>query len=75
MKKLLGILMIAGTLAACNSGSDADSKSDSAKNAVDSTADAKIDKIDSTRDVQKEKIDSMASKKDSVATTKENKKH
>jgi hypothetical protein len=66
MKKLFGILLIAGTLAACNNGNDADSKADSAKDAVDSAANAKIDKIDSARDVQKDKIDSMADKKDSA---------
>jgi hypothetical protein len=75
MKKILGILMIAGTLTACNTGADADSKADSTKEAIDSAADAKIEQIDSARDEKKEKIDSLANKNDTTKTAKEDKKH
>jgi hypothetical protein len=74
-EKITGYFDDSASLAACNSGSDSDSKTDSVKNAIDSTADAKIDKIDSARDVQKEKIDSLADRKDSAKSAKEDKRH
>ncbi len=70
MKKFLSVLLIAGTLAACNSGTDADNKADSTKDAIDSVADVKTDAIDSTADAKKDAVDSVASHKDSA-----NKKH
>lgn len=73
MKKILGILAIAGVLTACNNSADTkdnmkdslDSVAnlkkdmiDSTKNKVDSSADAQKNKIDSTTEAKKDKIDS-----------------
>lgn len=64
MKKLLGILAVAGLMAACNTGNDENDGADSAKEVIDSSADAKIEQIDSTRDAKIENIDSAKDHKD-----------
>ena len=75
MKKVFAVLMIAGSLVACNNGNDADSKADSMKDKVDSSADAKKEMIDSSADAKKAAIDSMAKKNDSSNMKKDEKKH
>ena len=67
MKKFLTILAVAGVMAACNSGSDADAAKDSTANAIDSTAGAAKDSVNQSADSLKNKIDSAAgAAKDSV---------
>jgi len=71
MKKFLGIMLIAGSLIACdNDATTTDNKQDSIDSAakaqmemVDSTADQKMDAIDSTRDQMKDSLDKMDSTK------------
>jgi len=64
MKKFLAILVIAGTLVACNN--DADS-TENAKDSLDSVAAEKKDMIDSTADQRKDMIDSTTEmKKDAM---------
>jgi len=63
MKKFLTIIALAGVMAACNNGNDADDAADSTKEAIDSAADAKIEVIDSTAEA---KIDSVDDKHDST---------
>ncbi len=70
MKKFLSVLLIAGAMAACNGGTDADNKADSTKDAIDSAANEKKDMIDSSADAKKAEIDSMTNKVD----TSKNKK-
>ncbi|HEX2608774.1 MAG TPA: hypothetical protein VHK91_15430 [Flavisolibacter sp.] len=76
MKKLLGILAIAGVLTACNNAADStgekkdsvDSVGSATKDVIDSTADANKDKVDSLTDAKKETLEKMDSlnKKDST---------
>lgn len=66
MKKFLAVLVIAGTLVACNNeASTAESKTDS----LDAVASEKKEMIDSTAEAKKEMIDSTTeAKKDALQT-------
>jgi len=74
MKKFLAILVIAGSVVACNNAGDAsetisdslDSTASETKDMIDSSADARKDMIDSTTEAKKEMADSMTSKMDST---------
>ena len=69
MKKILGILVIAGSLVACNDNAAStenkkdsiDSAAKATTNAIDSSADAAINKVDSTADVKKDSLDKVDS--------------
>lgn len=68
MKKILGVLLIAGTLVACNNSADSEANT---KDSLDSIANIKKDVIDSSADAKKDMIDSSTeAKKDAVDTTK-----
>ena len=78
MKKFLAVLLIAGSLVACN---DNASSTDNAKDSIDSTASDVKDRLDSAEntgalsdnavDSAKNKIDSSAeAKKDAIDSTK-----
>lgn len=70
MKKYLGILLIAGSLVACNNSAETtdntkdslDSVDKAKKEMVDSSAEAKKDIIDSTTEAKKDMVDSMNKK-------------
>jgi PBP1b-binding outer membrane lipoprotein LpoB len=74
MKKLIAVLVLAGSLAACNNSADG---TDNAKDSIDSTASEVKDRMDSTgaagtavADSAKDKIDSSAeAKKDQLDST------
>jgi hypothetical protein len=76
MKKFLGVLVIAASLAACNNSADStDNKKDSLdsiasekKEMIDSSAEAKKDAVDSVTNAKKETLNKMDSlnKKDST---------
>jgi len=64
MKKILGIILIAGTLAACNNSADG---AGNAKDSLDSIANEKKDVIDSSAEQKKDAVDSLTeAKKDAV---------
>ena len=64
MKKILGILLIAGSLVACN---DNAASVDNTKDSLDSVEKAKKDQVENTSDSLQNKIDSTYdAKKDSV---------
>ena len=64
MKKILGILVIAGSLVACN---DNAASTENKKDSIDSAANVKTDVIDSSADAAINKVDSTAeAKKDSL---------
>lgn len=64
MKKLLLIVVIAGSLIACNNTGQSTSEK---KDSLDSIANAKKDMVDSSADAKKDKIDSTTKlKKDSL---------
>lgn len=73
MKKYLGILMIAGSLVACNNSAEStndtkdslDSVANAKKDVIDSSAEARKDMIDSTTEAKKEMVDSL-NKKDTT---------
>jgi len=71
MKKFLGILVIAGSLVACNNSADS---TENKKDSTDSAASATKDAIDSSANAAKDVVDSSANatkdslnKKDSAA--------
>jgi hypothetical protein len=64
MKKILGIILIAGTLTACNNSADGAGNS---KDSLDSIAREKKDLIDSSAEQKKDAVDSLTqAKKDAV---------
>ncbi len=64
MKKFLAILVIAGTMVACNNDADStDDKKDSIENMADSMQNRVEDKADSTKELIEDKADAA---KDSV---------
>lgn len=63
MKKLLGILLLAGTLAAC--GSDSDKKADDVKDQIENKVDEMKDKAGDMKDSLMQKVDEI---KDSAAS-------
>jgi hypothetical protein len=64
MKKILGILVIAGSLVACN---DNAASTENKKDSIDSAAKAKTDALDSAANAKTDAIDSAAkAKKDSL---------
>jgi hypothetical protein len=66
MKKLVLIVIIAGTLVACNNAGESTSTANK-KDSLDSIANQKKDVIDSSSEAKKDKIDSTtARKKDSL---------
>ena len=67
MKRLFALLVIAGSLAACNNeGGTASSVEDSVKTAIDSTADARVDSIKQATDSLEQKVDATFEKTDSA---------
>lgn len=65
MKKFLGILVIAGTLVACNNSADS---SENSKDSIDSAANAQKEAVDSNANNLQNQIDSSAdAKKDSLS--------
>jgi hypothetical protein len=74
MKKFLAILLIAGSVAACNNAADStdntkdslDSSASERKDMIDSSADARKDMVDSTTDAKKDMVDSTQNKLDSA---------
>ena len=69
MKKILGILVIAGALVACNDNATStenkqdsiDSAAKATTNKIDSSADAAINKVDSAADAKKDSLDKVDS--------------
>lgn len=67
MKKLIFLLLIGGSLAACNnSSSSADNVKDSVLDKIDSTKEAKIDSLKDTTSKLKDKVEKSFQKTDSA---------
>ena len=64
MKKFLAVLLIAGTLVACNDSAEG---ADNTKDSIDSVANAQKDVIDSSAEARKDAIDSSAEAKKEAA--------
>ena len=64
MKKFLSVLLIAGTLVACNDSAEG---ADNTKDSIDSVANAQKDVIDSSAEARKDAIDSSAEAKKEAA--------
>ena len=64
MKKFLAVLLVAGSLVACNDSADG---GDNTKDSIDSVANAQKDRIDSSAEARKEAIDSSAEAKKEAA--------
>jgi hypothetical protein len=64
MKKILGIVLVAGTLTACNNSAGS---ADNTKDSLDSIANEKKEMIDSSAEQKKDAVDSLTNaKKDAV---------
>ena len=68
MKRFLAILVLAGSLTACNNSA---STTDEKKDSIDSTASEQKEMVDSNAKEQKEMIDSSAEKKKDVLEHKD----
>lgn len=67
MKKLFALVIIAGSLAACNNnGETASNVEDSVKSAIDSIGDARVDSVKEATDSLEQKVDATFEKTDSA---------
>lgn len=67
MKRLFALLIIAGSLAACNNnGETAANVEDSVKTAIDSVGDARVDSVKEATDSLEQKVDATFEKTDSA---------
>lgn len=67
MKRLFALLMLTGSLAACNNnGETAPSVEDSVVNAIDSTTDARVDSVKQAGDSLEQKVEATFDKTDSA---------
>jgi len=67
MRRLFALLIIAGSLAACNNNGDtASNVEDSVKTAIDSIGDARVDSVKEATDSLAQKVDATFEKTDSA---------